>query len=176
VIWLGGEPGYDQWQWVRGVMAAHKAGCCRQILVVEWGFPYPNLELGGRVEVVELDAAARKAFPGMLGSFQLGLEALGERDYGPVFLALAARPLAASSTYRALFGVLDQEEAMAVKPCMDGKFGHPVLIGEEGRLLAATLDPKVNQVRDLLLEPCSVEVEDPGVLWSIRSGVFGFRP
>lgn len=164
VVWLGGAPGYDQWQWVRGVMAAHKAGCQCQILVVEWGFPHPNLELSGRVEVVELDTRRRKARPGMLGSLQEGLELLGDRGMGGVFLALAARPLARPETYRALYEEFELEQAVAVKPTFEGRSGHPVLLGEEARLMALALDAAKHQVRDVLMDPCVVEVSDPGIL------------
>ncbi len=120
IIWLAGELGYDQWSWVRGVMAAHRAGCCRQILVVERGLPFPNLELGGRVEVIEIDAGKRRSQPGMLGTLQLGLEALGDRHPGPVFLGLASRPAASSATYKALSEAFVRENVGAMKPRAEG--------------------------------------------------------
>lgn len=166
VIWLAGEPGFDQWQWVRGVMAAHRAGCVRQVLAVERGLPHPNVQLGGRVEVLELDAGQRRSHPGMLGTLQLGLAHLGDRDPGPVFLALASRPLARAETYRALYEELGRSQAVVVKPCSGGKSGHPILLGVEARLRAGRLDAATQQVRDLVREPRSLNVEDPGVLAS----------
>ena len=171
IVWLAGEPGYDQWAWVRGVMAAHRAGCAFQVLVVERGMPAPNLTLGGRVEVAELDAAARKAHPGMLGTLQVGLSALGTRHPGPVFVGLAARPLAAPKTYKALADelaiVVDVMACTsAVKPRAKGKHGHPILLGEDVRQRALELDPATHQVRDLLDDPHSLDVEDQGILAS----------
>lgn len=166
IVWLAGEPGYDQWSWVRGVMAAHRAGCVYQVLVVERGLPAPNLTLGGKVELAELDAAARKAHPGMLGTLQVGLAALGARHPGPVFVGLAARPLAATETYKALADELAGTEAPAVKPRAKGKHGHPILLGSTARQRALELDPRTRQVRDLLEDPHSLDVEDQGILAS----------
>lgn len=166
IIWLAGTPGYDQWSWVRGVMAAHRAGCAFQILVVERGLPAPNLSLGGKVEVAEMDAAARKARPGMLGTLQVGLAILGARFPGPVFVGLAARPLAAAETYKALAEELYGAQVGAVKPRAEGKHGHPILLGEAARRRAFELDPATRQVRDLLEDPHSLDVEDRGILAS----------
>lgn len=166
IIWLAGAPGYDQWAWVRGVMAAHRAECAFQVLVVERGLPAPNLTLGGRVEVIELDAAARKARPGMLGTLQVGLTTLGARHAGPVFVGLAARPLAAAETYKALAEELAGADVAAVKPRAGGKHGHPILLGEATRKRALELDPATRQVRDLLQDPHSLDVEDQGILAS----------
>jgi CTP:molybdopterin cytidylyltransferase MocA len=166
IIWLAGAAGYDQWAWVRGVMAAHRAGCAHQVLVVERGLPAPNLTLGGKVEVAEVDAAARKARPGMLGTLQVGLTTLGARCPGPVFVGLAARPLAAPETYKALAEELSGAGVGAVKPRAEGKHGHPILLGEKARQRALELDPATRQVRDLLQDPHSLDVEDQGILAS----------
>ncbi len=166
VVWVGAKPGYSVWEWTGGLMAARKAGVALQILVVAEGAPVPELRLRGSLEVVTVQASdlLKGPAPGMLGSFQLGLEALGDRLPGPVFLALAARPAAAGLTYAKLVEGLRASEGAAAKPRVRGKHGHPVLLGAERRSEARGLDPEFCQVRDLLMGAVSVDVDDPGVL------------
>lgn len=163
VLWLGARPGFQQWDWTRGVLTAHQAGVVHQLLVVVEDLPRPSLDLGGKVEVLDLglDQVASRA--GMLGTLQLGLEALGERHPGPAFVALASRPGAGPDTYASLAEVLGARDCPAVKPKHGAKHGHPILLSAAARARALELDPGENELRVLLEGALSVEVDDPGI-------------
>lgn len=163
VLWLGAEEGYQQWDWVRGIMTAHRAGVTRQVLVCKEGLPRPMLSLGSRVQTVVRTQAEIDARPGMLGSFQVALEALPEDTPGPVYLALAKRPSASVETYCRLFEALEKGAGLSIKPRAEGKHGHPILLVESLRGKALRLDAKAHTVRDLLESPFSLDVTDRGI-------------
>jgi hypothetical protein len=166
VIWLAGGGGYDPAAFGRGLSAARGAGSSLQLVVTtRWLPPPPGLD-GVGIEVVdllELDAAGGSS---LLGGFQFGLRRLGDRQPGPVFLALATRAGADISTYRALAEALAAAGpgVGAVKPRHDGKHGHPVLLAAAARARALGLDAMRGTLRDAVVDPISLDLQDPGIL------------
>lgn len=157
VVWLAAGEDVELDDLVRGLDNAAAAGVALQVVVTHHGLGLPARP---DVRLVEVEPGAMQ---GMLATFQVGWAALAKELPDSVFVALASRPDASPETYQAMARA---HEGLACdwKPRYQGKHGHPILLGPWSLDRAAELDPATHTARDLVMNPASLDVEDPGIL------------
>lgn len=104
---------------------------------------------------------------GQTSSLQAGLRALGANEPEGMLLCLVDHPVIATSTVKKLIQCFKSTGKPVVIPQLNGKHGHPVLLGREVLGQIAALGP--GQGADIVIHRYRpqtefVEVRDPGIL------------
>jgi molybdenum cofactor cytidylyltransferase len=106
----------------------------------------------------------------MLASVQAGLSALDEPEVEAALLAPGDHPLLGAETVRLLIDVWRAERATIIAPSIDGRRGHPILVGRPvwAAILSLPADLSLRSfLRDRGDQIRYVVVEDQGVLRDI---------
>lgn len=106
----------------------------------------------------------------MLASVQAGLSALHAPEIEAALLVPGDHPLVASSTVARLIDAWRTAQAAVVAPSIDGRRGHPILVGRSAWPAILSLQPD-RSLRDFLRDRAGdiryVVVEDRGVIRDI---------
>jgi molybdenum cofactor cytidylyltransferase len=149
------------------IAALHEAGVQRVVVVLGHHAELIQQDIDlSSVEVVVNQDYRR----GQTSSLQAGLRLLGNNEPDGVFLCLVDHPAMSADTVQNLNQYFKATGKLVIVPQMQGKHGHPVLLGRElfSRLLALGpdegADTVIHQYRD---QTEFVEVTDPGILIDI---------
>ena len=140
-----------------------RAGC-REVVVV--GGAHGAL-IEAAVPAGALYTYAEDWARGMRASLRAGvaaLQALHPEAPADVLLTHVDRPLVLPETLQVL---MDAPRGRPISPVFEGRGGHPVVLPKG--LLPRLLKPDDQPLRDLLLNPRQVVVQDPGVLLNVNT-------